>query len=57
MKRWQWWLIGLALITGILALLLVFWPKLIESAQRCCLRCGPREEPVPELDESPAEAA
>lgn len=57
MKRWQWWLIGLALITGILALLLVFWPKLIESAQRCCLQPGPREEPVPELDESRAEAA
>lgn len=51
MKRWQWWLIGLALLTGVLALLMVFWPKLIESVQRCCRTTDRREESAPELDE------
>jgi hypothetical protein len=55
MKRWQWMIIGVALFGAFAALLLVFWPKLIESAQRCCARKS-SEDALPEELEIPEAA-
>lgn len=52
MKRWQWWLVGLALMGAAVALLIVFWPKVVESLERCCAsRRGIADEPA-ELEEA-----
>ncbi|HUU45374.1 MAG TPA: hypothetical protein VM118_06535 [Acidobacteriota bacterium] len=34
MKRWQWWMVGLALVGAVFALLIVFWPKIVECVER-----------------------
>ena len=34
MKRWQWWMVGLALVGAVFALLIVFWPKVVECMER-----------------------
>ncbi len=47
-------IIGLALFGAFAALLLVFWPKLIESAQRCCARKNPEDAFPEELEISEA---
>jgi len=58
MKRWQWIIIGLALLASTFVILLVFWPKVFECASRCAQSIrGPREVTDSDVPTEIAEAA
>ncbi|HEX9751726.1 MAG TPA: hypothetical protein VGB22_10655 [candidate division Zixibacteria bacterium] len=59
MKRWHWWLIGVVMTAGALALLIVFWPKVYECGQRYVERGRQRRHRIAPGDEGDdfAEAA